>query len=49
LDDAEVVVCRFHVGNLVFCLRLGNRFCDLALLVVFRIPTEGPHGTGRDP
>lgn len=41
LDDAEIVVCRFHMGKLVFCLRLGNRFCDLAFLVVFRIPVVG--------
>ena len=41
LDDTEVVVCRFHGSNLVFCFRLGNRFCDLAFLVGFRVPVIG--------
>jgi len=36
-DEAEVTVCGFHVGNLVFWFGFGNDFGDLALLVGFGI------------
>jgi hypothetical protein len=36
-DEAEVTVCGFHVGNLVFWFGFGNDFGDLALLLGFGI------------
>jgi len=36
-DEAEVTVCGFHGGNLVFWFGFGNDFGDLALLVGFGI------------